>query len=99
MKAMPYSDSSRKTVSEFIETEKKLLNFWRVPRFTIGGIDSKSAKKLYRKSGMNENAGSASSIEQSFFYNMHSLVFHPTLILGRTIVEKCLYISASLLQK
>jgi hypothetical protein len=52
-----------------------------------------------QKNGMNQNGGLSSSIEENLLYKMHSLVFHPTLILGSTIVEKCLYISASCLQK
>ncbi len=48
---------------------------------------------------MNENGGTTNSIEQSLLYKIHELVFHLDLIFDRTIVQKCLYMSAYFFRK
>jgi hypothetical protein len=48
-------------------------------------------EKFDQKSGMNQNGGIASSIEETLLYKMYQLVFPPTLILEGTAVETNLY--------
>jgi hypothetical protein len=67
MKPMTYSDFSWKTAPESLGIEKNseflchFIMYWRWQLF----------EKFDQKSGMNQNGGLSSSIEESLLYKMH----------------------------
>ena len=48
-------------------------------------------EKFDQKSGINQDTGIGSSIEESLLYNMHQFVFPPTIILKAANVNNTLY--------